>query len=203
MVDLGGENAIDLELDHRHATRSDREFAFAAESEQPAVALDLNFLRQLGGNNDVRVVFPQLVTAARLETLVDAHEQLSVAFEPKLEMMIARMLFLRGDRGKFYDRRLLENFVGDFIGICPPGPSGFLLRGVFVLVAAAFLLIRFRGLFRRAFVVSLGGRVLACVVGAGFFFRRVRLFRLAFGQKVDVQRFRQFRSADVAAGFNI
>ena len=44
VIDLGGENAIDLKLDHGHAARSDGEFAFAAESEQTAVALDFDFL---------------------------------------------------------------------------------------------------------------------------------------------------------------
>src|SRR5207237_3570623 len=40
MVDLVREDAIDFELDHRDAARTDREFALAAQGEEPAVTLD-------------------------------------------------------------------------------------------------------------------------------------------------------------------
>ena len=48
VIDLGREDAVDFKLDHRHAARPDRELPFAAQGEQSAITLDLDFLRQLG-----------------------------------------------------------------------------------------------------------------------------------------------------------
>ncbi len=114
-----GKDPIDLELDQRHAARPDGEFAFAAQGEQPAVALDFDFLRQLRRGNDIREIFREVVTAPRAQALVDPDVELAVAFELEFEMMVAGMFFFGGNGGELNDCRLLEDFVGDFIGVGP------------------------------------------------------------------------------------
>ena len=88
------EDAIDLELDQRHAARPDGEFSFAAQGEQSAVTLDFDLLRQLGRRNDIREVFREIVTAAGAQTFVDPHVKLAVAFELEFEVVVAGMLLL-------------------------------------------------------------------------------------------------------------
>ena len=42
-------------------------------------------------------------------------------------MMIASLRLFRRDRGELYDRRLLENLVGDFVGVRPFCLVGFVV----------------------------------------------------------------------------
>ena len=55
MIDLVREDPCDLVFDLADAARLDREFAFAVQGEQAAVALDLDFARQ-SGHGDDRVI---------------------------------------------------------------------------------------------------------------------------------------------------
>ena len=150
------------------------------------------------------MVFRQLVTATRLQSLVDANVKLPVAFEPEFEVMIPRKLFLRRDRGEFNYLRLRENVLGDFVCIRPFRFGRGVRSGVFVFVAAAFFFVRPGGLTRAAFLAGLGC-VFFCrsLRGRLFFFRRLGLFLFVFRKQIKMERLGQLRRRDVAARLNV
>src|ERR1039457_3747218 len=119
-------------------------------------------------------------------------------------MMVAGIFLLRWDCRELSDGCLLEDFVGDFLGIRPFCLAGLLLSCFSVLVAATFFLVRLRSLLLCAFIVRLGRRFFTRVFGAGVLILRLLSFsRFTLWQEIDMQRLRQFGGADICTGFDI
>ena len=96
VVDLGGGHARDLVADARHAARLQREFPFAAEGQQAALALDDDLLVRHGHGDDVRVVVAQPVAARRGRVLADLDEQAPGRIVAQAEGVRRRLLVARG-----------------------------------------------------------------------------------------------------------
>ncbi len=110
--------------------------------------------------------------------------------------MIAGVFLLGWNCRELDDLRLREDFLGDFLGVCPCWSAGFVVGASAIVVAPALFLVRLGRFLRGGFVA--GG------VGAGFFLRRLLgFFRLTLWQEIDVECLRQLSGADIRAGFDV
>ena len=119
MIDLRRGDARNFVFDRAEPTGADRQFSFAVERKQSALAFDLNFARQRRDIDDGVVVFAQRIITKRTHTFFYPDVEFAIALNADAKRMLSILRLFRWQRHIRDRPRVVQDIVRNIGGAFP------------------------------------------------------------------------------------